>query len=623
MARGEADTRVLLKYVPGLAEIEDPARRDQKDPIFIKRLKVQELNELCRGCHTADTIDKVQELIEPIMKQELERYEMDLPKGTYIIKDGHGLLEHGEDVARTLEIARAGERDCILELEEKHEFRRIKQLEAKNRRFETLFEEVFERMKGATDETDAKIKKAKDDVQRGVDKIDAKIRNEIDRNIEELTANCGQLQSQVVSILEKLNDINPQEIRDMTDMCRILQENVKTSLMRLETFEKNFLRDKQRMEEDIKRNHDELVHLTKYLTGKIDVCIESDGDLRRDLQLTSERMGLLADDLRLHSEALHELTLKSNGALEESEELRTLLGTMREDNEHLRGECGQVRTRIHAIEGAATDNWQGFAPGVLYFRRFHNTAKGNDVYLSKDHSSATAHGFFAITGQVINNFEGLVVADGPCRRFGTPGSFSSYFEIEVDDVQKAPEGAGGLYVGFSLQNGEEIFGHPRKEFDGWLIGGAGKALITRASPYERADGEEIKPLSSIQPAAFGSDITENSAKKAQEALQMLRVAMKPGPKGTWGEYSAQWGSGNLRISDRVGVLFKCHRNGGARMRVLVNGEVKCSHEFSVDVAPPADAIGFLTPVLRLAGTGKGAKLIPGVSPPGRALVENP
>jgi hypothetical protein len=328
--------------------------------------------------------------------------------------------------------------------------------------------------------------------------------------------------------------------------------------------------------------------------------------------------------LRLQADKLGDLVLKTAGALEESEELRTLLGTVREDNEHLRSECGQVRTRVHCIEGAATDQWQGFAPGVLYFRRFDAFAKGGDVYLSKDHSIATTHGFFAITGQIINNIEGLCVGDGPCRRFGTPGSFASYFEIEIDAIQKAPEGAGGLYVGFSLQNNDEIKEHPKMEFDGWLIGGSGKAVITRAGPYQRGDGDDgLKPLTSIQPAAFGSDISQDSAKKASEALQMLRVAMKPGPKGTFGEFTANWNSENLRICDRVGVLFKCHRNGGARMRVLVNGEVQCTHEFSVDAAPPAEAVGFLTPVLRLAGTGKAAKLIPGVSPPGRALVENP
>merc|ERR1712086_1188245 len=189
------------------------------------------------------------------------------------------------------------------------------------------------------------------------------------------------------------------------------------------------------------------------------------------------------------------------------------------DNEHLRSECGQVRTRVHVIEGQATEQWEGFAPGVLYFRRFHFAAKGVDVQMSRDLLTATGRGFLAATGVVIGTDEGMCVGDGPCRRFGTPGSFASYFELEIDEICAAPAGAGGLYVGVSLQNGEEIEAHPRKEFDGWLVGGAGKALICRAATT--AGYEESPPPSAPQPADFGSDITASAAKKAADALQML------------------------------------------------------------------------------------------------------
>jgi len=313
---------------------------------------------------------------------------------------------------------------------------------------------------------------------------------------------------------------------------------------------------------------------------------------------------------------LHDLKVRTTGALEESEELRTLLGTVREDNEHLRSECGQVRTRVHCIEGTAAEQWEGFAPGVLYFRRFHSIGKGVDVQLSSDLSVATGRGFLAATGVVIGTDEGLCVGDGPCRRFGTPGAWSSYFEIEIDEICAAPAGSGGLYVGVSLQNGEEIADHPRKEFDGWLVGGSGKALICRAA-YDK--GDELPPLSALQPAAFGSDIESSAAQKSSEAIKMLRAALPPKPKGEVREIDGQWSSDQLRPPDKVGVLFKCHRDGGARLRVLVNGNTVCSHEFIE--APPAEAMGFLTPVIRLAGTGKAVKLLPGLSPPARALAD--
>lgn len=623
MSLGDGDTHVVFKYDSDVLEVEEAHEK-----MTVKRLKVEELNKLVETCHNADTVDKVLAQVSEIMSKELKAnpktFDMDLPFGTFTIFDDHGKLQAGEDIRRTIEIARVGKKDCVMDLEERMEFRKIKRLERKDKDFEEQIRELQKQIGSQTADLDAKIKKAKDEVQRNVDKVDQKLRNEVCPTIDDLCRDRTQLQKEVRAVQEKLANINLQELRDMTESCRILREEVKAALIRVENVEKNYNQDKVAMEVKVERNFEDLSELRKYIVGKIEVCVDADADLRRELQLTNERMQLLADDLRLQQDKLGGLTLKTSGALEESEELRTLLGTVREDNEHLRSECGQVRTRVHCIEGAAADQWQGFAPGVLYFRRFDAFAKGSDVYLNKDHSIATTHGFFAITGQIVNNIEGLCVGDGPCRRFGTPGSFASYFEIEIDAVQKAPEGAGGLYVGFSLQNNEEIKEHPKMEFDGWLIGGSGKAVITRASPNQKAVGDEdMKPLSSIQPAAFGSDITQDSAKKAAEALQMLRVAMKPGPKGTFGEFSAQWSSENLRICDRVGVLFKCHRNGGARMRVLVNGEVQCTHEFSVDSAPPAEAVGFLTPVLRLAGTGKAAKLIPGVSPPGRALVENP
>jgi hypothetical protein len=565
--------------------------------------------EQARGLRTIDAVEKAAEEV------------LNLPSGTFDLFDAYGQIKVPEDLQRAIRMAHAGSTDCHLEVKEHFVFQRIKSLEeqlnlqaAKQIKLEALLASNDER-------TDEKIEAAKKELSGFARGLENKLKNEVMPTVEDLCRDRTQTQKELRAVQEKMASINVQELKEMSESCAILREEVKGALKRVEIIETNFTRDKKRMEDDIKRNREDVSDLSKYISGKIDVCIEADGDLKREVQLTSERMQLLADDLRLNQDALRELTHRTTGALEESEELRTLLGTVREDNEHLRNECGQVRTRVHCIEGTAAEQWEGFAPGILYFRRWHLDAKGIDVQMSRDLSIATGRGFLAATGVVIGSDEGLSVGDGPCRRFGTPGSWSSYFEIEVDEICAAPAGAGGLYVGVSLQNAPEIANHPRKEFDGWLVGGHKKALVCRAAAPEAFENgyAALPPPSALQPAAFGSDVSSSAAKKAANAVEMLRAAMPPKPKGEVRELDCTWNSDSLRPPDKIGCLFKCHRDGGARMRVLLNGQVVCSHEFIE--APPAEAMGFLTPIVRLAGTGKSVKLLPGLSPPASALAD--
>lgn len=540
-----------------------------------------------------------------------------IPAGTFDLWDSYGQIRKPEDLQRAIRMAHAGKTDCHLEVKEHFVFQRLKSLESQLNTQAAKQIALEARLNDFDTAVEDKIEVAKKDVLAQLNSLGSKVTGELMPTVEDLCRDRTQLQKEVRAIQEKIASINVQELKEMSERCDLLREEVKSAMKRIEVFDEEFKRDKGRMETEIKRNTEDLNHLSKYISGKIDICIEADGDLKRDLQLTTERMQLLADDVRLQSDGLRELSVRTSGALEESEQLRTLMGTVREDNEHLRMECGQVRTRVHAIEGSASEQWEGFAPGVLYFRRFHSVAKGLDVQLSSDLSSSTGRGFLAATGVVMGNDEGLSLGDGPCRRFGTPGSWSSYYEIEIDEVCAAPPGSGGLYVGVCLQNGEELAAHPRKEFDGWLVGGNGKALICRASAMNQ-DGDPTPP-SALQPAAFGSDVSGSAAQKAADALKLFRAAMPAKPKGEARELECPWNSSNLRPPDRVGVLFKCHRDGGARLRVLVNGQVQCSHEF-LD-APPAEAMGFLTPVIRLAGTGKTVKLLPGLAPPARALAD--
>lgn len=437
--------------------------------------------------------------------------------------------------------------------------------------------------------------------------------------LDTLSRDRNQLQKETRLIQEKLSGINIQELRDMADRAEILREEVAAALIRVDKIEKMWNVERVKLSDSVARTHQELKELQRYLQGKIDVCIEADADLRREHQLNTERMEMTADDVRLLTDELHRLTMQCAGALEESEELRTLLGQVREDNQYLRNDTGLLNTRLHCMEGAATEKWQGFSAGVLYFRHWHTTAKGLDVQLSADRSVGTGRGFLAATGTVMNNDEGLCVGDGPCRRFGTPGQFSSYYEVEIDEINAAPAGTGGIFVGVSLQSGQEIADHPKHEFDGWFVGGAAKALVCRASTAGNlkeggAQGEdELPDTFKYFMAQGGYD------EQVRAACSMMRVALPPRQTGTFREVSSSWNTQELHVGDRIGVLFRCHRDGGARLRISVNGDVRSSHEF-VD-APAAEAIGFLTPVIRLAGTAKSAKILPGLCPPAKMLAD--
>jgi len=370
--------------------------------------------------------------------------------------------------------------------------------------------------------------------------------------------------------------------------------------------------DKARLNEMGLQCQQDLHELQRYLQGKIDVCIEADADLRREQQLCNERMQIVADDLRLLHNEHQRLMRQITGALEESEELRTLLGQVREDNEHLRYDHGNVKTRVHCIEGQATEVWKGFMPGVLYFKQWHRTAKGGDVQHSKDMQTSTGRGFMAVTGLVVGNIEGLCVADGPCRRFGTPSQYSSYYELEMREVKAVPDGMGGLYVGVSLQSSEEIAKHPQKEFDGWLMGGNCKALVCRAGtpPDMPVDPNRV-------PGTFASGISDGTTGDIQEAMALLRKALPPRPKGEMRDFGSSWDSQNLRPGDRIGVLFRCNRDAGARLRVSVNGTVVATQDFQD--APTAEAVGLFTPVIRIAGSAKSVKILPGLQPPSAML----
>lgn len=537
-----------------------------------------------------------------------------MPEGTYDFYDVYGKITTPADLQRALSTAGSGE--CTIEVREHLHFIRIRALEDDNSRLTARLDALEVALRESEERSSMKLQVASEELVKMIKKCETTIYDEVGPALEAVMNKQHDNEKDIRSVAEKLAQFDLQELRELSANALQMRDEVMNCINRLNVLDSQWLRDKEELREIVERTNQDLKDLQKYIMGKIDVGIEADADLRRDQQILNERMQLIADDLRLLMEEHQRLANRTLGVVEENEEMRTLLGQVREDNEHLRHDNFQVSTRVLSLEGAASEKWQEFTPAVLYFRNWHRTAKGDDVQLSADLSIAVGRGFLAATGVVIGNTEGLAVGDGPCRHFGTPGCFSSYYEIEVDEVTASPAGAGGLFLGVSLQSGEEIANHPRKEFDGWLVGGSGKALTLRAScAAEPIDAEKL-------PDTFAPTSDERSLRDARKALKLLRAALPPLAKGKVEEVELRdsWSSEALRMGDRVGVLFRCNREGGALIRVAVNGEIAATHHFSH--APPSEAVGFLTPVLRLAGTGKAAKLMPGLAPPSKMLADS-
>lgn len=562
-----------------------------------------------------DAVHAIKDLNSIVLEAEAK---LNLPKGTYDFYDQYGKIEDIQDLKRALTMAGSGE--CVVELREHRQFVKIRDLENTAKAHSARMDRIEASIRQAEIDTDAKIEATSQRLKGMISKIEKRLNEEMQPTIETLCRDRNQLQKDTRIILEKLGGINVQELRDMADRAMVLGEEVASALVRVDRIEKMWNVEKTRLGDSVSRTHQELKDLQRYMQGKIDVCINADVDLRREHQLNTERMEMTADDVRLLTEELHRLTQQCAGALEESEELRTGLGEVRDENQYLHKTTDLLNTRVGCIEGAATEKWQGFQAGVLYFRCWHSTAKGLDVQLSADRSNSTGRGLMAATGGVMNNDEGLSVAEGPCRRFGTPGEFASYYEVEIDEIRASQGSIGGIFVGVSIQSGNEIAKHPKHEFDGWLLGGNGKALIVRAGPggstkeSETGDTEEL-------PDTFKYFLADGSAsdKMVRTAHSMLKTALPPRAKGECRDVLSSWSSQDLRMGDRIGVLFRCHRHGGGRLRVSINGDIRANHEFAD--APTAEAVGFLTPVVRLAGTAKSARIIPGIVPPAHMLAD--
>lgn len=546
-------------------------------------------------------------IIEETMKLAADR--LDIPHHSFYFKDRYGKIATNEDLQRAIHNAKG---DCNIDIVELNHYQRLRALEKHQAKQDIRMAEIEASMKKGEQDFDDKIQQARDDAKADTRRLEKRVDQEVRPVIDALVRDKNRLQNDVRIIEEKISELDIAEMKEIAETCKALRDEVKEAVRKVNEMQAAWAIDKQRLNEMGLQCQQDLHELQRYLQGKIDVCIEADADLRREQQLCNERMQIVADDVRLLTNEARRLMRQVAGALEESEELRTLLGQVREDNEHLRSDHGNVKTRVHCIEGQALEVWKGFMPGVLYFKQWHRIAKGPDIQLSKDLTTGTGRGFMAVTGLVVGNNEGLLVADGPCRRFGTPGMYSSYFEVELTEAKTVPDGMGGFYVGMSLQSSEEIAAHPQKEFDGWLLGGGSKALVCRAGtpPDLPVDPNKV-------PGTFAPGASEGTLGNVKDAMSMLRKALPPREKGEMREFGSSWNSQHLKVGDRIGVLFRCNRDIGARLRISVNGEIMATQEFSD--APTAEAVGFFTPVVRIAGSTKTVKLLPGLTPPSAML----
>eukprot|EP00927_Polykrikos_kofoidii_P042132 TRINITY_DN35997_c0_g2_i1.p1 TRINITY_DN35997_c0_g2~~TRINITY_DN35997_c0_g2_i1.p1 ORF type:complete len:580 (+),score=133.62 TRINITY_DN35997_c0_g2_i1:83-1822(+) len=531
----------------------------------------------------------------------------ELPAGTYEFYDMYGKVECLEDLQRAVKMAKEG--DCVLEMREHRQFVKIKELEAEDLRLNTRIGQLEEALRVANERQDTRLEECRKQCLNATYNVNRHIQEDLRPIIDGLVTDRAAMRTQLDTMQEKLDQIDLKELFEIMEMTRRSNEEVKNALKRIDRVDEEFQRAKLQLTNDVRRAQNDIKELQRYMQGKLDILIEADADLRRDLKLTDERLALTQDDLRLIREEHATLTTHCDNVVTESEDVREMQLQLREDTDVLKESASRLFTRVNCLEGSAVEKWTGFAPGVVYFKRWHAQAKGVDVRLNANHSVAVGRGFLASSGVVLGSDEGLACADGPARRFGTPGIWSTYFEVEVDEIVPAPPGSGGLYVGVSLQNGEEIANHPKKEFDGWLVGGACKALVCRAgSEHLPPVDEENLPV----PSTFTAGCDTGAIEVSMKSVRLLYGAMPRKMKGDVREVSASWDTQELRMGDRLGVLFRCNLDGGAIIRVSVNGVIATTHKF-ID-APPAEAIGFLTPVIRLSGNGKAAKICPGVGP---------
>lgn len=505
-----------------------------------------------------------------------------IPKHEYDFHDVYGPVTQPEDLARAIQMAGNAHVDCLLTVVFNPVYAQMRALQHE-----------LEAIKGKMGREELEIRESEARSTKRLEEYKAQLtdyigqvdqRNSVnEQTVMTLCKDRSSMQTEMQSIGMTLRELDIKELKELMESAKVSGAQVSDALNRVTVLERSWEVEKEMMMTDLEDIKKDLMQIQRNVAGKIDICIEADADLSREMRLVTEKCALNADDVTLMQEELKKVVYKCQLAMENSLESKTLLSGVREDSSKVLADSNQLKERVHCLEGVAADKWPDFAPGIVFCRRWHGNAKGGDVQLNTDNSVATGRGFSALQGVVLGNDEGLVVGNGPSRRTGKPGSFVSYFEIELTEVYANAEGCGGLYLGATCQSAEQILEHPRKEYDSWMVGGKRQAIITCRGPSG-------KLFSLIHPGAKASEI---------QALD------------------AQWNSEVLRVGDRVGLVMQIKRDGGMVMRVIVNGTVIATEV--IQDAPPENQCPFLTPLVRIAGTAKSVRFLPGMDPPHYAL----
>merc|ERR1712232_785953 len=159
--------------------------------------------------------------------------------------------------------------------------------------------------------------------------------------------------------------------------------------------------------------------------------------------------------------------------------------------------------------------------------------------------------------------------------------------------------------------------HPQHEFDGWMLGGPSKAIVYRRG----VEGLPVEDPPAL-PGTWQPNKCVVPLPESKDGIEFLLATLPPRRKADAREVPLGkngFQAGDLKLGDIIGCLFRCNRDGGAIMRVTVNGDIVATHTF-LD-APPAEAVCFFTPVIRVAGITKNVKLFYDRHPPAHVITD--
>lgn len=376
---------------------------------------------------SSDDIGKVVNLQD--VKNRI-RETLRLPPGEFDLFDIHGHIENDVDLLRAFHKFNRGEESVWIEVKnswEQNHYLRIGHVEDRTENIDGRLKTVEATMASSEPDGYVGVLNKLQDLQNQINALDARvvlterfIPETYEPMIEDLCHSRDQMGRDIRIVQEKFGTFDIEELREVILEHKENREQIAKSVIRTNQIDAELQQNKARDIEDAAANKQMVDDLHRYVQGKLEAVIEGDAALAKQIEDMDMHVKLMADDIKLLKEDHALNVMKCNEFIEENQSVRTIMGQIREDTEHIKVDAGMTKERIHVMEGKASENWEGFLPGVLYFRRWHRTAKGNDVKLSGNLMSATARGFTASFGVVMQSDEGLAIGDGPCRRFGTP-----------------------------------------------------------------------------------------------------------------------------------------------------------------------------------------------------------